>query len=151
MDLATLKAEHPELLAQVQNDARAEGEQAGRDAGIAAERERVTEIMNAGADPETSKKAIEDGVDAAAAYKMFFEAEKQMRADRLEELNNQAPKPAGQQTPEKPEDEGPADQVLARKAAELAKTEGLPLGEATTRVLAENPELLARYEASYSV
>jgi hypothetical protein len=152
MDFQTLQKDHPDLLAQIQKAARAEGEQTGHDAGIQTERSRVTEILSAGADADSAKKAIVDGMEASAAYKLFFEAEKNMRSEKLKKLETSAPKPAAPPAPPDPAgDKGPADQVVAKKAMELAASEKIPISDATIRVLKENPDLLAAYEASFTV
>ena len=134
MTIEQLKTDAPELLAQIQNDARAEG--------VQAERSRVSEILAADGDPEVAKKAISDGTDAPATFKLFFQAEKEKRSQGLESLRAAATPPQGAEAPADPPPEGrPAHLQLAEKAAAIAREKGVPLDEAQRLAFQQNPEL----------
>ena len=62
---------------------------------------RVIEIMSADADPVETRKAIEDGVAADAAYKHFYQAEKEKRAEGPANLQAAATEPLDVEDPEK--------------------------------------------------
>ena len=93
MTLDRLQAEAPELLAEIRADAAAQGFEQGKNEGILDERVRVTEILNADAAADQTRKAIEDGIEADAAYKLFYEAEKEKRAQGLQEMQAEATDP----------------------------------------------------------
>lgn len=133
-----LTKEAPELLAQIQKQA---ADQA-RSEGIAAERARVSEILAADGDPEVTRKAIADGTEAAACFKLFFESEKSKRAAGLEAMKAAATPPQGSEEPAvEKKNTVPADQQLAQKARELAREKGIGIEEAQRLAFRQNPEL----------
>jgi len=93
--LEILKTEAPELLAQIQKEAADPAQAAGYAEGVNAERERVKEILDADADPKETRKAIDGGIEADAAFKQFYQAERAKRANGLKELEAEATPPAG--------------------------------------------------------
>jgi len=141
--IETLTTEAPELLSQIQNDAK----KAGVKEGVELERKRVVEILGADADAEMTSKAIEDGTEATAAYKLFYEAEKANRAKGLEEMEKDATESMGAGDPDmKDEDTRPVDQQLAEKARELAEEKGISISAATKQVFAKNKELAKQWK-----
>ena len=94
LSIELLQDNAPELLAQIQKIARDEGISQGLTQGYADgmtdERARVTEILGADAAPEQTRKAIEDGIAADSAYKQFYQAEKDKRAQGLDNLAAEA-------------------------------------------------------------
>lgn len=147
--LAVLEKEAPELLSEIQEKSRAEGYAAGQ----ADERARVVEILKAEGDQALTLQAIEDGTDAPAIYKAFYEAEKKKRADALEDMAKSAPEPAGQDEPPEPEakDTRPPDVQVSEKALELSKAENMDITDATNKILADNPDLARAYYATFSM
>lgn len=129
--LELLEKEAPELLKQIREAARKEG--------LDGERARVVAIIEAGADPAVTQRAITDGVSADGAFKLFYQAEKAKRATALKEMEASAPDPVGQMPP-KEETKNP-DLELARKARDLAEKEHIPMAAAMRRVAKDNPEL----------
>ena len=92
-----LEKDAPELLAQIRAEARAAGQDEGRQEGIDQERARVAELMAVeDADPEARTKAITEGLAVDAAYKLFYEAEKKKKDDALAELEEETPDTVGQ-------------------------------------------------------
>lgn len=148
MTLNELQEKHPELYQEVFNLGVVSVDIAAHvNQGIDQERTRVTEILNAGADPESMNKAIMEGIEASAAYKLFFEAEKAKRASALTEMATSAPPSIGHQEPEEPVrvDDAELDKKISAMAVELVKRDKIDIGEATKRVLLENKDLAARY------
>lgn len=138
IDLEMLEKENPELLAQIRQAAKAEGQKQGTDG----ERARVTEILAADGDAGVAKKAIADGTPAADTFKLFFAAEKKMRADNLAALKGSATPSQGVEEPDtKKAETKPAHVQLAEKAAVMAREKGISLEEAQKTVFRENPEL----------
>lgn len=129
-----IKTDAPELLAQIQKEA--------ADQAVAAERARVTEILSADGDPEVTRGAIAAGTPAAECFKLFYEAEKKLRADRLAELQQHATQAQGSEEPVvESTEQRPAHVVLAEKARELAAEKKIPIDEAQRLAFAQNPEL----------
>lgn len=124
MDL--LMAEAPELVAAIKDDVRQEAFNQGYEDGSAAERARVSEILAAGADAEIALAAINDGVSAEAAYKLFYEAEVAKRGAGLTELAENAtpavevPQPTDEGEPKSPEQVRAAWQPKMGPAAKAA-------------------------------
>jgi hypothetical protein len=118
LTLESLQKEAPELLAQIEDAARQQGIAQGQTDGIAAERGRVVEILHAEADPTETRRAIEDGTDAHAAFKQFYEAEKDKRASGLVQLEKEAEPPAGAEAPD--------SQLSAPKTQEQLRSEWRP-------------------------
>jgi len=165
MNYTDLKADHTELFIQVKEEGLKEATAneiaenhpdkvaAWKEEGVQAERGRATGILDAKADPEATVKAIKDGTSVDGAYKLFYENEKIKKADDLKKLETEAPEIVGQEDPDTEKetkelegDNRPADVILAEKARELAKAEGLDLGEAQARVFKENPDLATRWQ-----
>ncbi|MBU2051220.1 MAG: hypothetical protein KKH61_19910 [Gammaproteobacteria bacterium] len=126
-----LQTEAPELLAQIRKEA------------AEAERGRVTEILSADGDSEVARKAIADGIEAAACFKLFLEAEKTKRAEGLKNLAAQATPPQGQEEPAQPpaEKKQPAHLQLAQIAIEMAAKDKIPMEQAQRLAFKQNPEL----------
>jgi capsid assembly protease len=100
MDLKALTEKHPELYEEIYSIGKASVdvtkiEAENREAGTQAERKRVLEIMSAEADPKATKQAIQEGVSADSAYRVFFEAEKQNRKTKLEDSATSLPESVG--------------------------------------------------------
>jgi len=112
--LQLLEDHAPDLLTQIRETAATAAAKTAYDDGILAERVRVTEILNAEADAGQTRKAIEDGVAAEAAYKQFYQAEKEKRAKGLEDLKAQAPEPLEVEDPEEVP-KVPKDPAVARR------------------------------------
>ena len=130
-----LTSEAPELLAQIRKEA--------AEAAAAAERARVAEILAADGDPEVTKKAIAEGTPAAEAYKLFFAAEKALRAAGLKELAVQATPPQGAEEPQPPAPAKtvPAHLQLAETARKLAAEKGIDIVDAQRLAFKMHPEL----------
>jgi len=144
LTIDNLKADAPELLEQITNEAFGEGE--------VAERNRVIEILEADGDFEVSLKCIKEGLPASEVFKMLFKAEKAKMAEKLEELETQAPEPVGSEEPEVKEEKfiGPADEELAKLAIALMdKDKTISYELALKQVRKENPELDKAYRESY--
>jgi hypothetical protein len=131
--LENLTKEAPELLAQIKKES--------FDQGVSQERGRVSEILAADGDAEVAKKAIADGTPAGECFKLFFQAEKQKRADGLRELAQQATPPQGAEEPPVPPPAEPAHLQLARKARAIAAEKGIGLEQAQQIAFASNPDL----------
>lgn len=148
MTLTEIREKLPELYQEIFNLGAASVDLSeARNDGITMERTRVTEILSAGADPESTHKAIVEGVSAEAAYKLFFEAEKAKKAAGLKEMADSAPRSLGYTEPKEPEriENANVELAISEKAIELATREKIDLGQATRRILSENKELAARY------
>ncbi|MFA5056836.1 MAG: hypothetical protein WC485_01870 [Opitutaceae bacterium] len=128
-----LKADAPEILAQIQKEA--------ADQAAAAERARVSEILAADGDAAVARQAIADGTPAAECFKLFFQAEKQKRADGLKELAAQATPPQGSEEPPAAPSARAAHLQLAERAREIAAEKGINLEEATKLAFQQNREL----------
>jgi signal peptide peptidase SppA len=153
MDLQALQEQHPDLFAQVKGMGKAEATLEEllekqpeiatqlRAEGEAAERARVVEILQAGADPQTAREAIEQGLSADAAFKLFFEKEKEKRGQALKTLQEEAPQPLGQNPP--PETAGGDFEA---KVAEILKSgRAETRGQAIQLAATEFPELHQEY------
>ena len=97
--MEVLKETAPDLLTKIENDAFTAGSEAGITDGTVAERARVMEILEADADPQQTRMAIKDGIEANAAFKSFYEAEKSKRAQGLQIMADDATPPAGVEEP----------------------------------------------------
>lgn len=123
MDITTLKAEHPELYAQVLN----EGRQSGRKEGADDERARIAAI-DAAAVPgheALTTKAKAEGLSAGDYALQVMAAEKVARENAAQALAADAPKPAAAAAP--------ADPAGSIKRAEY---DALPLAEQRAKVKA---------------
>jgi len=142
--LENLKKEAPELLAQIQTDAKAAGHDEGLQAGIDQERARVTELMAIeDADAAAQAKAIAYGFDVDAAYKLFFEAEKAKRAEDLKSLENGTPESVGQSGKKAGQGDGKADFMAT--VAEYQKENKCSRTDALQAVAVAKPELHAAF------
>ncbi|HBA84930.1 MAG TPA: hypothetical protein DCZ95_12620 [Verrucomicrobia bacterium] len=139
MDKEQLKKEHPELFEAITSEA--------FQLGQTTERGRVVELLEAGADPAATLTAVKEGTGTAEAFKAFYAAEKQKRADGLRELANQATPPQGSEQPAMPSGEETADRKVARMASAMAKEKKIGISEAIHRVLAGDKKLAAEYQA----
>jgi hypothetical protein len=92
MDLEQFKTDHRELYDQIVEAAKAEGIALG----IGQERSRVLEIFEAEASGDATLTAIKNGLEAGDAYKEFYLAEKMNRQNKLNELEQDATPPQGQ-------------------------------------------------------
>ncbi len=159
--LKKLEESNPELLDEIRLQARREGEAKGREAGLseglekgraegeAAERGRVTVILEADGDRAVSLAAIKDGVPAGEVGMLLFKAEREKRGQALDRLKASAPQSMGAEEPAVQAGAlGPRAEVDHRARA-MAEDEGLSLTEARRRVLAEDPELNKRLRKAY--
>jgi len=145
-------AEAPDLLDKFKTEAEHKGHESGIKEGIATERKRVTEILGADADPTETKKAIEEGTEAEAAYKQFYTAEREKRALGLKAMEKESTTAVGQEeleekelTKQGKEKETPVDQQLAAKAKALAEEKGIGYGEAVKQVSATDSSLRSKW------
>lgn len=144
-------AEAPDLVEKFKTEAQQKGHDDGVKEGTAAERKRVTEILGADADPIETKKAIEEGTVAEAAYKRFYTAEKEKRALGLKALETEAPKSVGQEelTAEELAKKGnkvvPIDQQLTEKAKALADEKGISYADAVKQLAATESMLRSKW------
>jgi len=147
MNLEELKKEHPELIEKAENAAYSRGYDDGRKDGEESERMRVVEILEADADGEMTLTAIKEGTPAHEAYKAFYMAEKKRKEDGLNQLEAQAPKPVGTETPSEPETPKPGDveAKLKARASEIVKEKSCTLEAAFSQALRENPKAAEEY------
>jgi len=145
-------AEAPDLLDKFKTEAEHKGHESGVKEGIATERKRVTEILGADADPVETKKAIEDGTEAEAAYKQFYTAEREKRALGLKAMEKESTTAMGQEelddkelTKQGGEKEAPIDQQLVAKANKLAEEKGISFGEASKQIAATENQLRSKW------
>lgn len=91
--LESLEKDAPELLSQIRTEAKA----SGYDEGVDQERQRVAQLMAVeDADQDAKNRAITEGLGVDAAYKLFFEAEKNKKDEELDRLKKTTPDSAGQ-------------------------------------------------------
>ncbi len=113
-----------------------------RQTGATAERERITSLLDAGADPQVTREAITDGVTAGEAYKKFFEAEKNKRTTALAGMAASATKPV---EPEQPAAvSGDAVKAYEAETSRLMG-EGKTRAQAVAAIAATNPGLHEKY------
>lgn len=153
MDLKELKEKHPGLLAQIQETASKEGEKIGFDKGVAKERGRVMEIMAADADQIETKKAIENGVASADAFKLFYQAEVKKRKLGLKGMEKESTQSiegeelsAEELAKKGNEGELSIDQKLTKKAKELAEKKGITQAEAVTQLSKSEMDLRRQWK-----
>lgn len=137
-----LKAQFPEFCLEL--------EKAAKQAGIDEERARVKEILAADADLIETKKAIEDGISAAGAYKLFFEAEKKKRALGLKAMEAEAPQSVGTEVNTDSEDKAKEQKLSGNDkfmgfARDLAAKEGISMKDATQKAL-NDPSFLSSWK-----
>jgi hypothetical protein len=89
--LAQLEKEAPELLTQIREQARAEGQAAGLEEGSAQERDRVVKILRAGGDQDLTLEAVEQGDAVETALGKLLQAEKVGRVAELDRMQAGAP------------------------------------------------------------
>lgn len=135
--LKQLEAEAPDLLREIRTAARTEGETAG----TSAERSRVVELLEAGADGAATLTAIKEGHSSAAAFKAFFKAEKDRQGQALKSLETEAP---GALKPSPPKDGGA---TYEQKVGEIMAAEKCSRGKAMSRAAKEFPDLHEDYIA----
>ena len=144
-------AEGPDLLEKFKTEAAQEGHDRGVKEGTDAERKRVTEILGADADPIETKKAIEEGTVAEAAYKQFYTAEREKRALGLKALETESTKSVGQEEltaeelAKKGNKEVPIDQQLTEKAKALADEKGISYADAVKQLAATETRLRSKW------
>ena len=144
-------AEGPDLLEKFKTEAAQEGHDQGVKEGTTAERQRVTEILGADADPIETKKAIEEGTAAEAAYKRFYTAEREKRALGLKALETESTKSVGQEEltaeelAKKGNKEVPIDQQLTEKAKALADEKGISYTDAVKQLAATESTLRSKW------
>lgn len=147
--LDVLTKEAPELLKQIQDEATANGLEAGKKEGLAegteAERKRVTEILAVeDADPSAVRKAIREGLDVNAAFKLFYEAEKTVKANEHEKLKASLDKNVA--TPEGKEKGSKSEaKDFSAMVDEYQRTAKCSRLEALKAVANANPALHAEY------
>lgn len=146
MDLATLKEKHPEVFQEVYDLGAASVEvekikAEANDEGVLGERLRTLAIVSLGGDPDLTLKAIEDGIDADAAGKMFFLAEKEDRAKQLDRIEQDQSESAGHGAREsgKPAGDFMSAVEAYRKAHNCSATAAL------SAVASKHPELHQAY------
>jgi hypothetical protein len=103
--METMAKDAPDLLAQIQTDAKKAGYDEGLAAGSQGERDRVTAILAEEADEATKLQAVKEGLSVDGAYKLFFQAEKKKKAEGLEKMETSTPETAGHQAKETDHDD----------------------------------------------
>lgn len=122
------------------------------DEATQAERDRVTAILEADGDNDVAMTAIKDGTPAAEVFKAFFEAEKQKRADGLQELEDEATPPQGQDDAGDIVATGAPDlQLVVKARALMVDNPGLSIDKAMEQVLAEDATLATAYRSQYAI
>ena len=102
----------------------------------------MIEILAAEGDAAVTKRAIADGTAPAECFKLFFQAERALRAAGLQEIAAAATPPQGTEEPvTAAADERPADQQLAEKAREIAAEKGISIDQAQRLAFKQFPEL----------
>lgn len=146
-----LKSQFPDLHKAVRDEGYAEGLHEGEKTalevglaegiqkGSADERARVLSLLEAKADPAVTLEAIKAGTQEAAAYRMFFEAERSKRASSLEELAAAAPPAIGHAAPS-----AATGNTFEAEVDQRVKA-GATRSAAITAVVAQFPELHAAY------
>jgi capsid assembly protease len=147
MDLNALQEKYPELCSELVESGVASVDTAkiaaeAKTEGMTGERARVAEILTAGGDPEATQKAIKDGITADAAYKLFFDAERAKRSEKLDALKDSLPESAGASP--KPKGDNARTGFLAQ-VAQYHKEHDCTMTAALTAVAAKFPELHQAY------
>jgi len=137
MDKEQLKKEHPELFEAITSEA--------FQLGQTTERGRVVELLEAGADPVATLTAVKEGTGAAEAFKAFYAAEKQKRADGLQNLAALAPASQGSEPPAEPAPQS-GDAALMAAARKFAAENGLSLEKALDQVKVSRPDLVRSWK-----
>jgi signal peptide peptidase SppA len=124
----------------------------GREMGEDEERTRITEILEAKADPEVTLKAIKNGTPAADFYKLAYDHMRGVQDDKLKKLVEETVEHIGPAEPQDVDvpDLDDAHIKVAELATKLAKEEKIDMATATNRVLNENPKLKAEYLATFN-
>lgn len=115
MDLATLKAENPEIVTALREEGHKTGLEEGKQAGIKMERERISQIREVTPEgqQDLAEQYIKDGTSVENAMRGFLTAAKAMktaevkaentlRQTKLEDLKLNAPVPVAPQKTEEP-------------------------------------------------
>jgi len=113
--------------------------QADLDAAITAERERVVALFAADAPLELTLKAVKDGMDDGAAYRMFYLHEKQLKTDGLKELAAEAV------SVELPGNSEAKSLGYLELVDQIKEARGVSQMEAIKLAQAENPEAYSAY------
>jgi signal peptide peptidase SppA len=104
MDRKTLESQHPELFAEVKalgvEEAMAKGKTAGAEAGVAAERARVVEVLEAVKCQGILMQIIQGGSDSKDALKLILANYDQVKAEALAAMEAAAPPAVGTVKPE---------------------------------------------------
>lgn len=156
MTIDELKAQYPELYNQIHEigatsmSARVEAEKEKSKAegfceGQASERSRVVEILGADGDRDVAKEAIENGLSAGEAFKLFFKAEKDTKAAAFKELQETLSGSVGASGKEKEDNTGSG--YLA-EVDKYQSDKNCTRTEALKAVAARNPELYKAYRAA---
>jgi|GEM_PF-1928671 len=158
--METLKADAPELLAQIQDDARKEVDvQAAVDAALEAERSRVKEIRESAFDgqEELADKLIFEGASTDEARKQLIADQKARTEGELQNLRNSdtgdlgadpdttEPDGGTQNGKRTAKDRGDAGNQLDALAKEMMEEKGLSYEAAFNRVCKAEPELFKAY------
>jgi len=127
MDKATLESQHPELFAEVKALGAEEGKdaatQAGKEAGIKEERERVIKIFKAAGGQGLLLQVLENGTAHVEALELFLVSHEQAKAEALKAMHGAMPPPLGTDpvTTETHEQEGQGASLETRAKAEWDK------------------------------
>lgn len=146
MNITTLKKDHPDLHAQIIEMGKAEASAGITEkvsAAVTEERTRAVEILKAQGDSEATLKAIEAGTSVGEAYKGFFLAEKNRKAEALQLM-------ASQSTAAVPHKEPKVGSDSKGYLAEIEKhvAAGMKRSEAVVKVNKEQPALYQEYTNS---
>lgn len=148
---AYLAEHHPDLVAAIADEARA----GARAEGETAERQRVTALLAlplASVHAETVRTAIAEGASVADAAMAILRAEEKGRADHLQQIRGERPKPLaleGERTDTLARAEGSNPAVAKfESAVSEAQATGLSRGKAIAKVVAEQPNIHAAYIAA---
>lgn len=133
---AMLDADVKERVEAIHKDGEKAGYERGFCEGTAAERTRVVEILKAEAGAAVTRKAIEEGTGAEAAYKLFYEAVRGEKAARLAELQADATAAVGAVAPADEQGEKDFEALVTEEMA----AGGCKKSVAMRVVMKRNPE-----------
>ncbi|WP_285906843.1 S49 family peptidase [Pseudodesulfovibrio pelocollis] len=112
--------------------------------GVNAERQRVVDLMAAGADPEATASAVRDGIAPADFYRQALAAERTGRAEKLKAFEERLGESAGQDGQAVSAVAGDDFDALVKAHMEEAECSK---GKAILAVARKNPELHAAWLA----
>jgi signal peptide peptidase SppA len=138
MDLSAMTAEQ---LTQANPDLAAELYASG----VNAERQRVVDLMAAGADPEATASAVRDGVAPADFYRQALAAERTGRAEKLKAFEERLGGSAGQDGHDQAATSAGED--FEAMVAAHAKSTGVSRGKAVLAVARKHPDVHAAWLA----